>query len=256
MDNPIFLNMSNPPNSNDTQATQFLKKMGILDQLFEAIAPYRPENIATEAKNTEMFLDYKQKYADLEIEKRLLSLLKQFYSEADLQKFSVMDADSIYEADKSTFKSFEKQIESLYDEIYIAGNRLSSGVKIVGNPDQSRPFEFFTVERQNGIYVAKAFDSFMPQNIQLSQVALVDSMHFVSIEAKDQELRIELSAEGQDLISKHFQDNPYEPLALLLNQRIINIVRDTANLQNYVLLIWSPWLAQELIEFTKSANNE
>lgn len=247
--------MSNPPNSNDTHATQFLKKMGILDQLFEAIAPYRPENIAAEAKNTEMFLDYKQKYADLEIEKRLISLLKQFYSESDLQKFSVMDADSIYEADKSTFNSFEKKIESLYDEIYIAGNRLSSGVKIVGSPDQSRPFEFFTVERQNGIYVAKAFDSFMPQNIQLSQAALVDPIQFVSIVAKDQEIQIELSAESQELISKHFQDNPYEPLAILLNQRIINIVRDTANLQNDVLLIRSPWPASALLEYTKSVKN-
>lgn len=247
--------MSNPPNSNDTYATQFLKKMGILDQLFEAIAPYRPENIAAEAKNTEMFLDYKQKYADLEIEKRLISLLKQFYSESDLHKFKVMDADSIYEADKSTFKSFEKQIESLYDEIYIAGNRLSSGVKIVGSPDQSRPFEFFTVERQNGIYVAKAFDSFMPQNIQLSQAALVDPIQFVSIVAKDQEIQIELSAESQELISKHFQDNPYEPLALLLNQRIINIVRDTSNLQNDVLLIRSPWPASALLEYTKSVKN-
>lgn len=247
--------MSNPPSSNDTHATQFLKKMGILDQLFEAIAPYRPENIAAEAKNTEMFLDYKQKYADLEIEKRLISLLKQFYSESDLQKFRVMDADSIYEADKSTFKSFEKQIESLYDDIYIAGNRLSSGVKIVGSPDQSRPFEFFTVERQNGIYVAKAFDSFMPQNIQLSQAALVDPLQFVSIVAKDQEIQIELSAESQELISKHFQDNPYEPLALLLNQRIINIVRDTANLQNDVLLIRSPWPASALLEYTKSVKN-
>ena len=247
--------MSNPPNSNDTHATQFLKKMGILDQLFEAIAPYRPENIAAEAKDTEMFLDYEQKYADLEIEKRLISLLKQFYSESDLQKFRVMDADSIYEADKSTFKSFEKQIESLYDEIYIAGNRLSSGVKILGSPDQARPFEFFTVERQNGIYVAKAFDSFMPLNIQLSQAALVDPKQFVSIVAKDQEIQIELSAESQELISKHFQENPYEPLALLLNQRIINIVRDTANLQNDVLLIRSPWPASALLEFTKSVKN-
>ncbi|WP_313191864.1 hypothetical protein [Sphingobacterium sp.] len=247
--------MSILPNSNNTLATQFLRKMGILDQLFKAIAPYRPENVAVEVKNTERFLDYEQRYADLEIEKRLISLLKQFYSESDLQKFSEMDADSIYEADKSRFKSFEKQIESLYDEIYIAGNRLCSGVTIVGTPDQSRPFEFFTVERENGLYVAKAFDSFMPQNIQLSQAALVDPIHFVSIMAKDQEIRIEISAEGQELISKHFQNNPYEPLALLLNQRIINIVRDTANLQNDVLLIRSPWPASALLEYTKSVKN-
>lgn len=247
--------MSNPPNSNNTLATQFLRKMGIFDQLFEAIAPYRPENVAVEVKNTERFLDYEQRYADLEIEKRLISLPKQFYSESDLQKFSEMDADSIYEADKSKFKSFEKQIESLYDEIYIAGNRLCSGVTIIGTPDQSRPFEFFTVERENGIYVAKAFDSFMPQNIQLSQAALVDPIHFVSIVDKDQEIQIEISAEGQELISKHFQNNPYEPLALLLNQRIINIVRDTANLQNDVLLIRSPWPASALLEYTKSVKN-
>src|SRR5690606_39416846 len=48
----------------------------------------------------------------------------------------------------------------------------------------------------------------------------------------DQEIRITLSAPDQELISRHFLTNPDEPLALLLKQRIINIVRDTANLQN------------------------
>ena len=248
--------MSNLQNSDDTIAIQFLQKMGILDQFFEAIDAYRPENLSEETKNTEMFLAYEKKYADLEIEKRLIGLLKQSFHDSELQKFKDMDADSIYDYDKSKFKAFEKQIESLYDEIYIEGNRQQSAVKIVGTPDQSRPYEFFTVERPNGIYVANAYDSYMPQNIQLSQEPLIAPIHFISMKTVDQEIRIKLSTEGQALISEHFLSSPYDPLALLLNQRIINIVRDTANLQNDVLLIWSPWSAQELIEFTKSANNE
>ncbi|WP_313368427.1 hypothetical protein [Sphingobacterium mizutaii] len=248
--------MSDIQKPENGDATKFLETMGVSEQFFEAIDAYRLENLPEYTRNTETFAGYQLKYADTAIGERLIELLKKIYQEAELQKFKGMDADSIYEYDKSKFKSFEKLIEDFYDEIYLEANRLLSGVQITGTPNQTRPFEFFTVNRPNGLYIVKAFDSYMPQNIQIKQEALIKPAQFLSIEAIDQEIRITLSAPDQELISRHFLTNSDEPLALLLKQRIINIVRDTANLQNNVLLIWSPWPASELYDMTKSVKNE
>ena len=248
--------MSDIQKPENGDATKFLETMGVLEQFFEAIDAYRLENLPEYTRNTETFAGYQLKYADTAIGERLIELLKKIYQEAELQKFKDMDSDSIYEYDKLKFKSFEKLIEDFYDEIYLEANRLLSGVQITCTPNQTRPFEFFTVNRPNGLYIVKAFDSYMPQNIQIKQEALIKPAQFLSIEAIDQEIRITLSAPDQELISRHFLTNPDEPLALLFNQRIINIVRDTANLQNNVLLIWSPWPASELYDMTKSVKNE
>lgn len=246
-------------NYKDDDALIFLNKFDFVDQFIENSKPFAPLFHLDKENLNKSISEFQNKYSSEAIKAKLVQFIKETFSKEELSKMKDLDADAIVDLDKEKFKSFEKKIEKLFDDQYIEGNRLLSGIEITGIPNQSRPFEFFTVNKPNGLYIASAFDSYLPQNVQISQEPLIKGSDFLSSrtsESESQQIFIELDPKDQNTIIKHFSNLQKEPLALIINKRIINIISDTPKINNNILVIYSPWSKDKLQMFSDSINKK
>lgn len=246
-------------NYKDDDALIFLNKFDIVDQFRESSKPFAPLFQLTKEDMDNSVSEFQNKYNPEVIKAKLIQFIKETYSKEELSKMKDLDADAIVDLDMEKFKSFENKIEKLFDDQYIEGNRLLSGIEFTGTPNQSRPFEFFTVNKPNGLYIASAYDSYLPQNVQISQEPLVKGSDFLSSrtsESESQQIIIELDPKDQNTIIKHFSNLQKEPLALIINKRIINIISDTPKINNNILVIYSPWSKDKLQLFSDSINKK
>ena len=154
----------------DSTSLLILERLGIIMQFDDALQAYSPAHMEQiiRNKNTPEFADYKKKYFSKPIQDTLVVLFQKQFNDAEIEKFSKMIPEDIHANSPDKFDRFERDLEDLYDAIYTDATRLISGIHLNGQqPDPSKPFAFFSVDRPDGIYVVEGYDSYMPQNMKI-----------------------------------------------------------------------------------------
>lgn len=235
-------------NFENSEAYLLLKKFDFESQIINAYHELLPQEL--KESQADLLIEIEQKYNQQEIRKTLLNFFQQVYSHDELKRFSSMEPESIIEDNQNKFKELENKLEEYYDQIYLDVNRALSGIKIIDIPNQSKPFEFFTINRPDGIYVATAYDDYLPQNIQIKPHPLIPAAKFISIEILridtfTNTIKIQLDLNDQDLIEKILQDQ-HADLVLIIEKKLLAIIRHEPFFQNNSLILPTEWSLNDL----------
>lgn len=249
------LNFESCDSATNEDALEFLRKTQILEEFYSAIEPFNPEKIDVD-DSSDLLLKYKKDYGKTTLDNRLIKIVESTYSETELKGFQTMNADEIYNFNQGKFKAVEKGVEKLYDEVYMEGNRILAGVEIIDTPNQAKPFEFFKINRKNGLYLISSYDSYLPQNIQLPKEPFIPASLFSSIVPNGQQLIIGLNEIDKEKFTQLLYKNQQEKITLIIDNRIINVVPFDSVTQNNSLVINSPWSEEKLIEFSNQIKKE
>lgn len=249
------LNFESCDSASNEDALEFLRETQILEEFYSAIEPFNPEKIEAD-DSSNLLLNYKKEYSRTALDNRLIKIVESTYSETELKGFQSMNADEIYNFNQDKFKTVEKGVEKLYDEVYIEGNRIIAGVEIIDTPNQAKPFEFFKINRKNGLYLVTSYDSYLPQNIQIPKEPFISASQFTSVVPNGQQVIIGLNEIDKENFAQLLSKNQQEKITLIINNRIINVIPFESVTQNNVMVINSPWSEEKLIEFSNQIKNE
>ncbi len=245
-------------NSENSETNLLLKKFDFESQIINGYHELLPQEL--KESQADLLIDIEKKYNRQEIRKTLLNFIQQVYSHDEIKKFSSMEPESIIEDNQNKFKELENKLEGYYDQMYLEVNRALSGVKIIDIPIQSKPFEFFTINRPDGIYEATAYDNFLPQNIQINPKPLIPAAKFISIEilqidAYTNSINIQLNLNDQNLIEKIIK-NQKADLVLIIDKKLISIVSHEPLFQNNSLILTSEWSLNDLQMIKDTLNRD
>ncbi|WP_160366937.1 hypothetical protein [Sphingobacteruim zhuxiongii] len=219
-----------PEKTANADALVLLNKLGMIEQFDAAIEKFTPENLASQLlpSQTTAFEAYKEKYFASSTEDFLVSELMKVWSPEEIQQAASLKAEDLDDKFEDKIRETDKYIEKRYDDIYLAGHALLSGIEVIASPNQSTPFSYLKVNRPNGFYPVEAYDFHMLQRMHIAEDPIIDGSELKNTTIYDYNtgdygLSIPETDKLDNLFQLHFADSPKTPIILILANRIMTV---------------------------------
>ncbi|WP_099367942.1 hypothetical protein [Sphingobacterium sp. 1.A.4] len=261
----IFLSLfgCDAASQDEVNTKAILQKLGVLEQFQQAVKDINPTALKEKYKsiNQQDLQAYEEKFFKPSMDSLLINKFESIFSEKEISKMQHQTSEEIMSKHSKKYELFEYELEIMYDERYLDAQRLISGVKEIGKPDQANPFAFFTIEKPNGVYHVEVYDSQMPQNSKFNPEPLLPAHHlsqveFVEVAPYSFGISFQLADGDIKKIDQLKSEDPKTVLALIVDQHLVSI-RQIELIQAGKAYHWySPWPEKNIKEFAFALKND